>query len=79
LPAGPAHRHDAADVAGLPAGGGAPGRFVALAGTGLALVAAASVVLGRRQRRRLAALLGLRGDDRFRGDDRVSGLRRPGR
>ena len=57
LPAGPAHAHHGggADVGVLPAADGA-GWFVALAGTGTALVTAASVALGRRQRRRLAAL-----------------------
>ena len=57
LPAGPAHHHgvDAVDAGALPATG-APGWFVLLAGAGLALVAGASAVLGRRQRRRLAAL-----------------------
>jgi uncharacterized protein YcnI len=57
LPAGPAHAHHGGgeDVGVLPAADGT-GWFVALAGAGTALVAAASVVLGRRQRRRLAAL-----------------------
>jgi hypothetical protein len=58
LPAAPAHHHHGSggtDVGALPAAGGT-GWFVALAGAAGALVAAASTALGRRQRRRLAAL-----------------------
>ena len=61
LPPGPAHHHghdaaDAADVAVTPATVGAGVRLAALAGVGLALVAAGSAALGRRQRRRLETL-----------------------
>ena len=61
LPPGPAHHHghdaaDAADVAVAPAAVGAGAALAALAGVGLALVAAGSAALGRRQRRRLETL-----------------------
>lgn len=54
-PAADHHGGDASDVGTLPAAAG-PGWFVTLAGAGAALVAAASIAMGRRQRRRLAAL-----------------------
>ena len=59
-PAPEGHHHgDAGDVVLPPARGGAAGRLVGLAAVAGALVAAATAALGRRQRRRIAAVLEL--------------------